>query len=437
MESGHSAWGRILARCGIALVASVVGGIAFLAPTTIPSGATGSRQVAGPRCAQTGEFPYDSAVVGIAETQGGGGYWIVTQDGYVAACGDAPYLGQQTSLNAPVVGIAATPDGDGYYLVAADGGVFTFGDAQFRGSTGSLHLNEPVIGMAVDPMTGGYWLVAIDGGIFAYGAPFLGSTGSMTLNEPVIGMAAAHDGSGYWLAATDGGVFAFGVAYWGSTGSIHLNRPAVGIATDVESGGYWLVASDGGLFAFNAPFYGSTGGISLNARIVGMEASASGHGYRFVGADGGVFTYGSSSFYGTPVFAPRPAPHVTAVGDSIMVDYRDSLETDVPGVNVDAAVGRQWSEGESILQGMKAQGRLGDEVIVGLGTNGPISDADFDTMMFILAGAAACRVRQRPRGSPVAGPRQRGLGTRRGPIPQCRRGRLGHLGGAESAVVRC
>jgi hypothetical protein len=36
---------------------------------------------------------------------------------------------------------------------------------------------------------------------------------------------------------------------------------------------------------------------------------------------------------------------------------------------------------------MKSQGRLGDEIIVGLGTNGPISDADFDTMMSILASA--------------------------------------------------
>ena len=436
MELGRSTRARRSARCGAALAVSIVAAISVLAPSTIPTGATVSQRAVGPTCAQTAVFSYDSTVVGIAETQDGGGYWIATQDGYVAACGDAPYLGQETALNAPVVGIAAAPDGGGYYLVAADGGVFSFGDAQFRGSTGSLHLNEPVIGMAVDPATGGYWLVAIDGGIFAYGAPFLGSTGSMILNEPVIGMAAAHDGSGYWLVATDGGVFAFGVPYWGSTSSNHLNRPVVGIAADVQSRGYWLVASDGGIFAFNAPFYGSTGSIALNARIVGLEASASGHGYRFIGADGGVFTYGSSGFYGTPVFAPRPVPQVTAVGDSMMVDYRDSLRTDIPGINVDAAVGRQWSEGESILQGMRAQGRLGDEVIVGLGTNGPISDADFDTMMFILASAAACRVRQRPRGSPMAGPKQRGLVTRRCPIPRCRCGRLGHFGGTKPAMVR-
>ncbi len=82
------------------------------------------------------------------------------------------------------------------------------------------------------------------------------------------------------------------------------------------------------------------------------------------------------------------AGRVTAVGDSVMLDYQDPLQTDIPGVSVDASVSRQWSEGESIFQGLKASGQLGSEVIVALGTNGPISDADFDTMMEILTGAS-------------------------------------------------
>ena len=323
--------------------------------------------------------------MGMAATSDDGGYWIVTNDGYVAACGDAPYLGQQTTLNAPIVGIAATPDGGGYYLVASDGGIFSFGDAQFQGSTGSIRLNKAVVGMTVDPATGGYWLVASDGGIFAYNAPFLGSTGSMTLNKPVVGMSAAGNGDGYWLVASDGGIFAYGVPFWGSTGSIHLNKPVVGMASDTGSSGYWLVASDGGVFAYNAPFYGSTGSIVLNAPIVGMEATASGSGYRFVAADGGVFDYGTSGFYGTPVFASPPVS-VTAVGDSVMLDYQDPLETDIPGVAVYAAVSEQWDQGELTLQQLKASGQLGSRVIVALGTNGPISSSDFDSMMAILSG---------------------------------------------------
>jgi len=86
-----------------------------------------------------------------------------------------------------------------------------------------------------------------------------------------------------------------------------------------------------------------------------------------------------------PGFVPG---QVTAVGDSVMLDYQDPLKASIPGIQVDAAVSRQWADGEGILQTMKAQGQLGGLVIVGLGTNGPITDADFDHMMAILGGAS-------------------------------------------------
>ena len=91
-----------------------------------------------------------------------------------------------------VVGMAATPDGDGYWEVASDGGIFAFGDAGFHGSMGGQHLNKPVVGMAATPDGDGYWEVASDGGIFAFGdAGFHGSMGGMQLNEPVVDLAAA------------------------------------------------------------------------------------------------------------------------------------------------------------------------------------------------------------------------------------------------------
>ena len=71
-----------------------------------------------------------------------------------------------------------------------------------------------------------------------------------------------------------------------------------------------------------------------------------------------------------------------------MLDYQDPLKTSIPGVTVDASVSRQWSAGESLLQTMKAGGQLGGDVIVGLGTNGPITSTDVDTMMAILGGAS-------------------------------------------------
>ena len=148
-----------LRRSGMFLL---VAGLTVLSPCVAavwPAGsATSTPHAAGASCFQTAGFPSGSAVVGMAVTPDDGGYWVVANDGYVAACGDASYLGEQTTLNAPIVGIAATPDGGGYYLVASDGGIFAFGDAQFQGSTGSIKLNRPVVGMTVDPVTGGYRL---------------------------------------------------------------------------------------------------------------------------------------------------------------------------------------------------------------------------------------------------------------------------------------
>ncbi len=80
--------------------------------------------------------------------------------------------------------------------------------------------------------------------------------------------------------------------------------------------------------------------------------------------------------------------HVTAVGDSVMLDYQSDLETDVPGVDVEAAVSRQWATGEQLLQQLRSEGRLGSVVVVALGTNGPITSADFDAMMSVLSGVS-------------------------------------------------
>jgi hypothetical protein len=80
--------------------------------------------------------------------------------------------------------------------------------------------------------------------------------------------------------------------------------------------------------------------------------------------------------------------HVTAVGDSVMLDYQTPLETDIPGIDVEAAVSRQWGAGEALLAQLKSEGQLGAEVIVGLSTNGPISATDFDDMMTTLQGAS-------------------------------------------------
>ena len=64
------------------------------------------------------------------------------------------------------------------------------------------------------------------------------------------------------------------------------------------------------------------------------------------------------------------------------------ISADVPGIDGEAAVSRQWYTGVSLLQQLKAEGQLGAEIVVALSTNGPITDADFDQMMSVLQGAS-------------------------------------------------
>ncbi|WP_338753206.1 acyltransferase family protein [Bacillus sp. FJAT-52991] len=72
---------------------------------------------------------------------------------------------------------------------------------------------------------------------------------------------------------------------------------------------------------------------------------------------------------------------VTAIGDSVMLEVAPSLKQKFPDLVVDAKVGRQMSEGIEVVQGMKQQGQLGDVVIIGLGSNGPLSKTQLTEMV--------------------------------------------------------
>src|ERR1700722_9078273 len=59
-----------------------------------------------------------------------------------------------------------------------------------------------------------------------------------------------------------------------------------------------------------------------------------------------------------PVVVPA-GERITAVGDSVMLDAAPDLESDIPGIVVDAAVSRQWSDGEVVLEELKAADQVG------------------------------------------------------------------------------
>ena len=89
-----------------------------------------------------------------------------------------------------------------------------------------------------------------------------------------------------------------------------------------------------------------------------------------------------------PTATPGPPPHVTAVGDSVMLGAAGALAADVPNLSLDAKVGRQMSEALDILRADRDAGRLGSVVVVHMGTNGFLTRDQFNDMMGILSGVS-------------------------------------------------
>jgi len=69
----------------------------------------------------------------------------------------------------------------------------------------------------------------------------------------------------------------------------------------------------------------------------------------------------------------RSGQGVTAIGDSMMIGVGPYLEDLLPGIVIDGQVGRQLAEGQAVVARLKAQGRLGNRVIIALGNNGSFS----------------------------------------------------------------
>lgn len=89
-----------------------------------------------------------------------------------------------------------------------------------------------------------------------------------------------------------------------------------------------------------------------------------------------------------PSPAPTPSPSsrpvagtsVTAVGDSVMLASAPSLERALPGIYIDAVVGRQFYTGLQVLAALKARGLLRPVVVVGLGTNGTVTGEEISQL---------------------------------------------------------
>jgi len=92
---------------------------------------------------------------------------------------------------------------------------------------------------------------------------------------------------------------------------------------------------------------------------------------------------------GTAPAASRRAAtgeQVTAVGDSVMVATAPNLEALLPGIAIDAVVGRGVDDGLSALQSYADRGLLRDRVVFELGTNSPFSVDQFDQLVRTAGG---------------------------------------------------
>lgn len=82
---------------------------------------------------------------------------------------------------------------------------------------------------------------------------------------------------------------------------------------------------------------------------------------------------------------PKPQPAITAIGDSVILDVQPYVEKDFHGIVVDGKVGRQMADAAKTISKLKEEGRLGDTIILELGTNGPFTRKQMDRMLAELA----------------------------------------------------
>ena len=72
---------------------------------------------------------------------------------------------------------------------------------------------------------------------------------------------------------------------------------------------------------------------------------------------------------------------ITVIGDSVMLGAEPALKKLLPGIEVNAQVGRQLYQATALVKELKAQGKLGDKVVIELGTNGPFTQKQLTELL--------------------------------------------------------
>jgi peptidoglycan/LPS O-acetylase OafA/YrhL len=83
----------------------------------------------------------------------------------------------------------------------------------------------------------------------------------------------------------------------------------------------------------------------------------------------------------TTVAPPVGQTDAVAVGDSVMLGAQSAMTTAMPGIRVDAKVGRQFNSVSDVVGWYVSEGLVPGTLVVHAGTNGTFTDGDLDQMM--------------------------------------------------------
>ncbi|WP_372011293.1 hypothetical protein NBRC13296_11955 [Paenibacillus chitinolyticus] len=76
---------------------------------------------------------------------------------------------------------------------------------------------------------------------------------------------------------------------------------------------------------------------------------------------------------------------ITVIGDSVIVGIQPYLKEKLPKITVDGKVGRQMSQAQKLIDDLKAEGKLGNRIIIELGTNGPFNQKSLRSLLQSLS----------------------------------------------------
>ena len=83
-------------------------------------------------------------------------------------------------------------------------------------------------------------------------------------------------------------------------------------------------------------------------------------------------------------FVYQDGAGITVIGDSVIVGVAPYLEELLPGILIDGKVSRQMSQVEEIIKQLQTEGRLGEKIIIELGTNGPFNSNQLRNLLSSL-----------------------------------------------------